>query len=94
MKIKNEQTLLFIRNELSIYSIPYFSQQMESTIEIIVKLAGSMVLIFTLVWVFNSVTGYGEFYDKMLYDDDDDTDLTIKNNNKDNKDDIIHHVSI
>lgn len=67
---------------------------MKSTIELLVEMAGSLVLLIAAVWAFVHFTGYGEFYDKMMHEDDDDTDLTIKNNNKDNYDDIIHHVSI
>ena len=66
---------------------------MKSIIEFIVQLGG-VALIFVVVWAFVHFTGYSEFYDKMMYDDDEDTDLTLKKNNKDNDDESIHHVSI
>ena len=60
---------------------------MKSIIELIVQLFGGVVLVFLAGWVIAHITGYDEYYDKMLYDDDE-TDLTIKNNNTYNDDDI------
>ena len=67
---------------------------MKSTIEIIVQLGG-VALIFAAVWAFVRFTGYGEFYDKMMYDEESDDYITIKKGKdiKDDEDNIIHHVS-
>jgi hypothetical protein len=40
------------------------------------------------------MSGYYEFYDRMLYDEDADFVIKIKKDDMDNDDDIIHHVSI
>lgn len=64
---------------------------METAIELILKLGGSLVLIFTLVWVFNRLTGYGEFYDKMMSCDD--SDMKIKNIIKHKSVNNIHHAT-
>ncbi|MEI8087238.1 MAG: hypothetical protein WCG93_13595 [Paludibacter sp.] len=64
---------------------------METAIELILKLGGSLVLIFTLVWVLNRLTGYGEFYDKMMSVD---SDKKIKHINKDKDEDVINHITV
>jgi uncharacterized protein (DUF697 family) len=66
---------------------------MKSIIELVFELAGGVILLFAVGYTFARISGYDKYYDKMLYDDDN-IDLTIKKNNKDNDDDIIHHVSI
>ena len=60
---------------------------MKSILDIILQLLGGLVLLFAGGLLFAHMSGYDEYYDKMLYDDDD-KDLTIKNNNTDNDDDI------
>ena len=60
----------------------------------LLELAGGVVLLFALGYTFARMSGYGEFYDRMLYDDDADFEITIKKDDTDNDDDIIHHVSI
>ena len=60
---------------------------MKSILDIILQLLGGLVLLFAGGVLFAHMSGYDEYYDKMLYDDDD-KDLTIKNNNTDNDDDI------
>jgi hypothetical protein len=60
----------------------------------IIELAGAVVLLFAAGWVFARISGYGEHYDKMLYDEDADAEIKIKKSNTENDDDIIHHVSI
>jgi len=69
---------------------------MEAIIELVLELAGGVILFFAVAYTFARISGYGEYYDKILYDDDDNIDLTIKKNNKDNEkdDDMIHQVSI
>ena len=60
---------------------------MKSILDIILQLLGGLVLLFAGGLLFAHMSGYDEYYDKMLYDDDD-KDLTIKNNNTDSDDDI------
>lgn len=59
----------------------------------LLELAGGVILSFAAGWLFARISGYGEFYDKMLYDDESDAYITIKEN-KDNDDDIIHQFYI
>jgi len=73
---------------------------MKTIIELILEMAGYLILIFAVVWAFVRFTGYGEYYDKMLHGDDD-SETTINENEKNNKEiknnkdnDRIHHVSI
>ena len=58
---------------------------MESAIELILQLGGSLVFIITFVWVFNRVTGYGKYYDKMMTYDDNEKKMkdTIKHKDVD-----------
>lgn len=60
---------------------------MDTTVTMIIELFGASFLLFALGYTFARISGYDEYYDKMLYDDDD-KDLKIKNNNTDNDDDI------
>jgi len=61
----------------------------------IIELAGGVILFFAAGLLFARISGYGEYYDKMLYDDESDAYITIQKNNKENDDDdLIHHVSI
>ena len=60
---------------------------MKTIIELIVQLAGGVVLLFAIGWLVARLTGYDEYYDNMLYDDD--TDETY---NQDNDEDMIHHL--
>jgi len=66
------------------------SNNMNSTIELLVELAGAVVLLIAAGWVFARISGYGEHYDKMLYDEDADADITIKKSKTENDDDNIH----
>jgi len=63
---------------------------MNSTLRLITELLGGVVLFFAAGWIFARATGYDEYYDKMLYDDDD-TDST-NNSNKTNSEDDIHSI--
>lgn len=67
---------------------------MKSIIELLVEMVGFLILIFSVVWVFIRFTGYGEFYDKMLYDVKSDVYIKIKNQNKGNNENTIHNGSI
>ena len=70
---------------------------MKSAVELAIELIGALILLFAAVSVFVRLSGYGEHYDKKIYDEESDADITIQQNNTDNKetnDDIIHHVSI
>lgn len=67
---------------------------MKSTIELLVETGGFLILLFSVVWLFVRFTGYGEFYDKMLYDEESDAYITIQKSNKDNDDNIIHELYI
>lgn len=67
---------------------------MKSVIELLVELAGGVVLLFATGWMFARISGYSEHYNEMLYDEESDEYITIKKNNDHDEDDIIHHVSI
>jgi hypothetical protein len=60
----------------------------------LLELAGGVILSFAAGWIFARISGYGEYYDKMLYDDESDAYITIQKNNEDNDDDIIHQLYI
>jgi hypothetical protein len=60
----------------------------------LLELAGGVILFFAVGYTFARISGYGEYYDKMLYDEESDTYITIQKNNKDNDDDIIHQFYI
>ena len=64
--------------------------QMKSIADIIIQLIGCLVLLFAGGMLFAHMSGYDEYYDKMLYDDDD-SDLKIKKNK--NNDDDIHRLN-
>lgn len=70
---------------------------MKPMIELIVEMAGYLVILFAVVWAFVRFTGYGDYYDKMLSGDDE-TERTINDekntDKKDDNDDIIHYPSI
>jgi len=57
----------------------------------VIELVGGIILFFAGGLLFARISGCGEYYDKMLYDEESDAYITIK---KSNDDDIIHHVSI
>jgi len=63
---------------------------MNSTLRLITELLGGVFLFFAAGWIFARATGSDEYYDKMLYDDDD-TDST-NNSNKTNSEDDIHSI--
>lgn len=63
---------------------------MKTIVELILQLAGSIVILFAVGWIFARATGYDEYYDKMLYDDDD-TDST-NNSNKTSSEDDSHSI--
>jgi len=70
------------------------TNNMNSTIELIVGLTVGVIFLFAAVYTLSRVIGSDEYYDKILYDDDDDF-ITKKNNDvSDDNNDIIHHVSI
>jgi len=71
---------------------------MKPIIELIVEMAGYLVLLFAVIWAFVRFTGYGKYYDQMLYGDND-SETTIDKDKKDkdikdNSEDKIHHVEI
>ena len=66
---------------------------MKPIIELIVEMAGYLILLFAVIWAFVRFTGYGKYYDKMLSDDYD-SETTIDKDKKDKDDDNIHHSYI
>ena len=50
---------------------------MNSIIELVFELAGGVILLLAAGYTFAQISGYGEFYDKILYDDKGDIDLQI-----------------
>ena len=50
---------------------------MNSIIELALELAGGVILLFAVGYTFSQLSGYGEHYDKMLYDEDGDIDAQI-----------------
>ncbi len=67
---------------------------MNSIIELIVELTAGIIFLFAAGYTLSRVIGSDEYYDKILYDDDNDS---ITERNKDDSvdnTDIIHHVSI
>jgi hypothetical protein len=67
---------------------------MSTTLIIIIEILGGMILFFAAGLLFARISGYDEYYDKMLYDDESDAYITIQKNNEDNDDDIIHQLYI
>jgi hypothetical protein len=63
---------------------------MNTTLMLIIELLGGLVLFLATGYTLSRVIGSNKYYDKMLYDDNDE-DIITKNNNDG---DIIHHVSI
>lgn len=59
---------------------------MKSVIELLVELSGGIILLFAAGSVLARIFGYDEYYDKMLYDDDNEIIYS--------DDDIINHFSI
>ena len=66
---------------------------MNSTIELIVGLTVGVIFLFAAAYTLSRVIGSDEYYDKILYDDDEDF-ITKKNNDVSDNNDIIHQVSI
>lgn len=62
----------------------------------LLELAGGVILFFAAGLLFARISGYGEYYDKMLYDEESDDSIVIKKgkDKKEDEVDIIHHVSI
>jgi hypothetical protein len=61
----------------------------------LIELAVGMILFFLASLMFARISGYGEFYDKMLYNQGLDKYKTNKRNNNNNNDvDFIHRISI
>ena len=50
---------------------------MNAIIELVLELAGGVILLFAAGYTFAQLSGYGAHYDKMLYDDDGDIDAQI-----------------
>ncbi len=68
---------------------------MKPIIELIVEMAGYLILLFAVVWAFVRLTGYGKYYDKMLSGDNDSETTIDKNKDiKDSSEDKIHDVEI
>lgn len=73
---------------------------MKTIIELILEMAGYLILLFAVVWAFVHFTGYGKYYDKMLGGDDDsesttDENVKKKEESKDNtNNDMIYYVSL
>lgn len=66
---------------------------MNSTIELIVGLTVGVIFLFAALYTLSRVIGSDEYYDNILYDDDEDF-ITKKNNDVSDNNDIIHQVSI
>ena len=66
---------------------------MNSTIELIVELIVGVIFLFAAGHTLSRVIGSDEYYDKILYDDDNEF-ITKKNNDVSDDNDIVHHVSI
>lgn len=66
---------------------------MEAIIELL-ELAEGMIFCFAAGLLFARISGYGEFYDKMLYDVKSDEYIKIKKHNKDNNKNTIQNGSI
>jgi hypothetical protein len=65
----------------------------------LLELAGGVILAFAAGYTFARISGYGEYYDKIFYDEESDADITIQRNNQVNdkeekEEDLIYHVSI
>ena len=61
----------------------------------LLELAGGVILFFAAGLLFARISGYGEYYDKMIYDEESDAYITIQKDNEENDDgDIIHQVYI
>jgi hypothetical protein len=60
----------------------------------LLELVGGVIFFFAAGLLFARVSGYGEFYDKMLYDDESDAYITIKKNNEYNDNDFIRQFYI
>lgn len=61
----------------------------------IIELAGGLVLLFGVGWIFARLTGYDKYYDKMMKYNDETKDQTIKNYNFENENDVdlMHHAA-
>jgi len=57
---------------------------MKAIIELL-ELAVGVILVFAAGYTFARISGYSEFYDKMLYENESEEYITIKKNNKDKK---------
>ncbi|MDD4968348.1 MAG: hypothetical protein PHT07_02860 [Paludibacter sp.] len=44
---------------------------MNTTIELVLELVGGVILLLTAGYVLSLISGYDEYYDKMLYDNKD-----------------------
>ncbi|MDD4992302.1 MAG: hypothetical protein PHR83_08725 [Paludibacter sp.] len=64
----------------------------------LLELAGGIIFFFAAGLLFARISGYGEFYDKMLYDEESDAYITFKrykmDNNINNDEDLIHQFYI
>ena len=67
---------------------------MITTIELVLELVGGVILLLAAGYALSLISGYDEYYDKMLYDDDEDTDLTLKKKDNKNVNDMMHQTSI
>jgi len=70
---------------------------MNTTIELVLELVGGVIFLLAAGWTLARISGYDEYYDKMLYDDDDDEvkSQTIKKNTKIKYDnDEANHIII
>jgi len=64
---------------------------MKPIIELIVEMAGYLVLLFAVVWAFVRFTGYGKYYDKMLSGDND-SETTTDKHKKEKSDNNYSHI--
>ena len=66
---------------------------MNSILELHLEVIGGIALLFAAVWVFARISGFGEYYNKMLYDEESDAYITIKESD-DTENDMIQQFYI
>ena len=65
---------------------------MKAIIELIIELAGGVILLFAAGYTFARICGYDEYENKLLNNNEVDTDIMTKNNKDVDENDFIHHV--
>jgi hypothetical protein len=62
---------------------------MNSGVIVFIEFLGAVILLIAVGYNFARISGYGESYDKMIYDEESDDYITIQKN-KDSDNDINH----